>query len=249
MRKNNRYITTPTSEGTIDGGKTRDFVTIIFFSENHGYRMKSYGPVSMIRIGNKTILEKQIESIKACFVNFEIIVCSGFETQKTVNYIKEKFSDINIRVVENQVHFNSNCCESARLCLNNTSNNKVLLCSGSNLLEAHHLKDLDLTCSSVLTQDRNDDCGFEINAISPQGTLEQFSMGLKKCFWTEMLFLSGHKVIKALYSTISNPEYKNKFIFEALNEIAPRHPLKIVELESPIRKVNNIKIFKRIQNK
>tara|TARA_B100001094_G_scaffold72494_1_gene68766 strand:+ start:10311 stop:11060 length:750 start_codon:yes stop_codon:yes gene_type:complete len=249
MRKNKRYITTPKSEDAGSGDRIHDFVTIIFFSENHGYRMKSYGPVSMIRIGSKTILEKQIESIKACFVNFEIIVCSGFETQKTVNYIKEKFQDINIRVVENQVHFNSNCCESARLCLNNTSNSKVLLCSGSNLVEPFHLKDLDLTSSSVLTQSKNEDCGFEVNAINTEGTLEQFSIGLKQSFWTEILYLSGHKIIKALYNTLSNPEYKNKFIFEALNEIAPRHPLKIVELESPVRKINNIKIFKRIQNK
>jgi len=249
MKKNKKYITTPKSNNGFSGDRIHDFVTIIFFSENHGYRMKSYGPVGMIKIGDKTILEKQIESIKAVFVNFEIIVCSGFETHKTVNYIKEKFTDINIRVVENQVHFNSNCCESARLCLNNTSNTKILFCSGSNLLEPFHLKDLDLTCSSVLTQDKIEDSGFEINAIKSEGTLEQFSLGLKQAFWTEMLYLSGTKVIKSFYNTLSNPEYKNKFIFEALNDIAPKHPLKIIKLEFPVRKINNIKIFKRIQNR
>jgi len=249
MRNNNRYITTPKSKERPAGNAINDFVTIIFFSENHGYRMKSYGPVSMIRVGNKTMLEKQIEAIKACFYNFEIIVCSGFETPKTVNYIKDKFPDVNIRVVENQVHFNSNCCESARLCLNNTSNNKVLLCSGSNLLEPHHLKDLELDCSFVLTQEKNEDSGFEINVISDGGILEQFSIGLKNNFWTEVLYLAGDKIIKALYNVLSDPEYKNKFIFEALNDIAPKHDIKDVKLDSPIKKINNIKVFKRIQNK
>ena len=64
-----------------------------------------------------------------------------------------------------------------------------------------------------------------------------------------MLYLSGTKVIKSFYNTLSNPEYKNKFIFEALNDIAPKHPLKIIKLEFPVRKINNIKIFKRIQNR
>jgi len=249
MRNNNRYITTPRSKDRPTGKAINDFITVIFFSENHGYRMKSYGPVSMIRLGNKTMLEKQIESIKACFYNFEIIVCSGFETPKTVNYIKEKFPNINIRVVENQVHFNSNCCESARLCLNNTTNNKVLLCSGSNLLEPHHLKNLDLECSCVLTQEQDEDSGFEINVISEGGVLEQFSIGLKRNFWTEILYLADDRIIKALYGILSDPEYKNKFIFEALNDIAPKHDIKDVTLDSPIKKINNIKTFKRIQNK
>ena len=227
MRNNNRYITTPRFKERPVRGAINDFVTIIFFSENHGYRMKSYGPVSMIKMGSKTILE----------------------TPKTVNYIKDKFPDINIRVVENQVHFNSNCCESARLCLNNTSNNKVLLCSGSNLLEPHHLKDLDLDCSFVLTQEKNEDSGFEINVISDNGVLEQLSIGLKNNFWTEVLYLADDKIIKALYNVLSDPEYKNKFIFEALNDIAPKYDIKDVKLDSPIKKINNIKIFKRIQNK
>ena len=173
MRNHNRYITTPKNKRDTSSKAVEDFITIVLFSENHGYRMKSYGPVSLIKIGGKTILETQIEAIKASFYNFEIIVCSGFETQKTVNFIKEKFPEVNIRVVENQVHFNTNCCESARLCLNNTSNDKILFCSGFNLLRPFHLKGLNLDFCSVITQENNSDGAFEINAISNNGSLEQ----------------------------------------------------------------------------
>ena len=64
MRNHSRYITTPRHKR---GGSntTKDFVTIVLFSENHGYRMKSYGPVSLIKIGDRTILEMQIDAIKA----------------------------------------------------------------------------------------------------------------------------------------------------------------------------------------
>ena len=102
MRNKNRFITSP-KVGQSSGKKT-DFVSIILFSENHGYRMKSYGPTPLIEIEGKSLIERQIDSIKATFSNFEIILCSGFETEKTVTFIQEKFGDINIRVVENQVH-------------------------------------------------------------------------------------------------------------------------------------------------
>jgi len=246
MRNQSRYITTPRHEKGDGSNTTQDFVTVVLFSENHGYRMKSYGPVSLIKIGDKTILEAQVDAIKACFLNFEVIVCSGFETQKTVNFIKDKFPEINIRVVENQVHFNTNCCESARLCLNNTANDKILFCSGFNLIKPHHLKSLDLDTSSVVTQKGNDDSSFEINSISNGGILEQLSLGLKKDFWTEMFLLSSRNVIRSFYNILSSPEYKNRFLFEAINEISKKHDFKTIEVDIPVRKINNIKTFRRM---
>jgi len=246
MRNHSRYITTPKSDKANNKDNVQDFVTIVLFSENHGYRMKSYGPVSLIKIGNKTILETQIEAIRACFYNFEIIVCSGFETQKTVNFIKGKFPRINIRVVENQVHFNTNCCESARLCLNNTSNDKILFCSGFNLIKPYHLKRLDLESCSVVTQEKNEDGAFEINAISNDGRLEQLSLGLKSNFWTEMFYLSGKDSIQGFYNTLSSPDYKNRFLFEAINDVSGNHEFRTVKVDIPINKINNIKTFRRI---
>ena len=111
--RNKNFIT-----GTQKGNqkiKIDDFFTIIILGENHGYRMKSYGPLPLIKIHNKTLIERQINAIKDTFINFEIILCTGYDSVKTINFIREKFSNINIRAVENQIHYNSNCCESARL--------------------------------------------------------------------------------------------------------------------------------------
>ena len=115
------------------------FTTVILLSENHGHRMKSYGPVSMLKIGTETLLEKQVRAIKNVLKNFEIVLCCGFETFKTVQYVKGRFPNLNIRVVENQLHYNSNCAESARLCLNNTMNNRILFCNGGLHLKTDQL--------------------------------------------------------------------------------------------------------------
>ena len=166
---------------------------MVLFSENHGYRMKSYGPVPLIKIDGKSLIETQINAIKSTFSNFEIILCSGFETERTVNFIKEKFNNINIRVVENQVHYNSNCCESARLCINNTMNNKILFCGGGVLLTPTCLNLIDLNTSMVVYQNQNDDSNFEVGVVHHENRLEGMSIGVKNQYWIELLYLSDQK--------------------------------------------------------
>lgn len=247
MKHNKKYITSPKH-----GARTHekaDLVSVILLSENHGYRMKSYGPISLVKVGEKSLLERQIESIQATFLNFEIILCSGFETEKIVNFIKDKYANINIRVVENQVHYNSNCCESTRLCINNTTNNKILLCGGSVLIDPAHLAMIDLSQSSIMTQNESESSSFEVGVIANQKSkLEHLSLGVKFNYWTELVYLANEKIIRAIYAIVSNPEYKNRFVFEAINELSSKHDIRVVNnSQTPLRKIDNLKTLKRIQ--
>ena len=105
MKKKNNFIISPKTNA---GSHKDSLVTCILLAENCGYRMKSYGPLSMIDIKGKTLLKRQIEAIKSCFFNYEIIISVGFESKKISNYIREKFPSDNIRIVENQIYLNSN---------------------------------------------------------------------------------------------------------------------------------------------
>ncbi len=244
MKNKSKYIISP--KGTNSDKKT-EFVSVVLFSENHGYRMKSYGPIPLIEIGDKSLLEKQVDAIQATFPSFEIILCSGFETVKTVNFIKEKFQGVNIRVVENQVHYNSNCCESARLCLNNTSNHRILFCGGGVLLQPEHLDLIDLKTSSIVYQKQQNDSNFEVGVIQNESYLEGLSIGVKDLYWTELLYLSNKNIIKTLYSILSNPEYKNRFIFEAINELSLKNKiLTKYNTKNLMIKIDKIKTLKRI---
>lgn len=245
MRTDKKFITSPRISRSLS--KQTDFVSVVLFSENHGYRMKSYGPIPLIQIEGKSLIEKQIDSIKSIFTNFEIILCSGFETEKTVNFIRDHCGNVNIRVVENQVHYNSNCCESARLCINNTMNNKILFCGGGVLLTSECLSLIDLNTSSIIYQNQHDDSNFEVGVVHNNNQLEGLSIGVKNQYWTELLYLADKKTIKLLYSILSNPEYKNRFIFEAINELPNKQHITVKKNKRlPIIKVNSIKILKRI---
>lgn len=245
MRSKKSFITSPKSENQ-DNKIPKDLITVVLLGENHGHRMKSYGPVPLIRLGEKTILEKQIDTICSIFENFEIIICAGFETEKTINFIRSKFKSINIRVVENQLHYNSNCCESTRLCLNNTMNDKVLICSGSILLSRHHINSIDFNQSCVLIQSEPLDSNFEIGVIENDGLLDNFSVGVKNKYWSEIVYLTSQREVGNFLSIVSNPDYKNRFLFEALNDFNKKNTLKTIQISKPSIKIDNIKTLKRI---
>lgn len=246
MRNKKSFITSPKVEQQEQAKVPKDLVTIVLLSENHGHRMKSYGPLSLIKLGSKTLLEKQIETIISTFENYEIIICSGFETAKTSTFIKSKFSDLNIRIVENQMHYNSNCCESARLCINNTMNNKIVICGGGVLVTPNHFSSIDYNRSCALMQNQISDSNFEIGIIENNSILENFSIGVKNKYWSEIFYLNGFKEISFFSSIISDPDFKNRFLFEALNEFNKKCKLKIVQTQKPLIKIDNIKTLKRI---
>lgn len=246
MRNKKAFITSPKSDQQDQTRIPKDLVTVVLLSENHGHRMKSYGPISLIKLGGKTLLEKQIEAISSTFDNFEIIICSGFETEKTSEFVKSKFKDLNIRIVENQLHYNSNCCESARLCINNTMNDRILFCSGGVLINQYHLNCIDFKRNCALIQNESTDSSFEIGVIENDNILENFSIGIKNKYWSEIFYINGQKEINYFLSIISNPDYKNRFLFEALNEFNKKIKLKIVKMQKPTAKIDNIKTLKRI---
>jgi choline kinase len=150
MTQKKQYIISPKKDRY---EKKSELISVVLLSENHGYRMKSYGPISLVKIGEKTLIEHQLNAISSAFINFEIVLCAGFEASKIYSFIRKQWGpSIRIRIVENQVYHHSNCCESIRLCINNIMTDKVIICGGGVLLTPTYLKNLDLSRSSLLFQ-------------------------------------------------------------------------------------------------
>lgn len=228
--------------------KKSELISVLLLAENHGYRMKSYGPISLVNVGEGTLLERQIEAISSAFINFEIVLCSGFETTKIYNFIRNRFGpSIKIRIVENQVYYHSNCCESIRLCMSNVMTDKLIICGGGVLLTSNYLKSLNLHQSSIMFQNREKENLFDVGIITNNNKLESLSLAVKDKCWTELMYLCGPAMIKSFYQIVSNPEFKTKFFFEAINAWNHRRNLHIYENQAePIIKINNIKTLKRI---
>lgn len=247
MRKHNqRFITSPTERSRTNV----ELVTVVLLSEKAGYRMKSYGPTPLLKIGGRLLIDLQIDAIKSVFRNFELIICCGFDSEKIIKHIRSKYQRDNIRVVENQLHQHSNCCESMRLSLNNTSNNRVLVCNGSLIFNKDLLTLVDYKQSHIISAnpDSNSlEIGFTANN---EGVLENLSYGIEN-IWAETFFLHNEEMVDCLRGIVSGIDYKNKFAFEALNHLnsSSRHRLAVVDgsHRGRLTKLDNIKTYHAVR--
>jgi choline kinase len=241
---NSKFIVSPKRGDS----RPEELVTVILLSENVGHRMKSYGSTSLLSLGNATVLEHQINAIKSLFVNYEIILCGGFDIDRVVKFVNQKYRSDNVRVIENQMYLNSNDCESVRLCLNNTTNSRVLICNGELLLTSNCLHSLDLNRSHIVVEKKNSP-NLEIGVtVNQDGFAENFCYGVD-LKWSEIVFLQSSEIIESLRKIISTPDYKTKFIFEALNELGrmTKYKLKVVENLVPTVKIDNVKTYHQIR--
>tara|TARA_R100000808_G_scaffold20900_1_gene45214 strand:+ start:2079 stop:2873 length:795 start_codon:yes stop_codon:yes gene_type:complete len=244
MRKKSQFITTPSPTNKTQGG---ELITIVLLAENYGYRMKSKGALSLVEVKGKSLLEIQIQAIRAVFTNFEIILCCGYDSKSVYEFIQKRINNVNIRIVENQVYENSNCCETARIALNNTLNEKIIIMNGGLLISASHLKEIDTQKTCILSQANKKMEDFEIGVVESESRVQNMSLGVKERRWLDLLFLSGKKNVKTFYNIVSSMDFKNRFLFEAINELTQDVCVENVDIRTTrLCKVDSIKSLKRI---
>lgn len=250
MRKKN--ITTTTTRRKRKSPQTcisdtECLITVVMICDTPGYRMRSYGPPSLISIDGKRLIDHQIAAIKKHIKNPEIILCVGYGSDKVNKYIRNKYAKVNIRMVENQIFTESNMCEGMRLALNNTCNDKIVVLDGNIMFRSGTLAQINIRQSAVLCESEpseNLEIGFNLNE---SGFIEHFAYGASK-LWSEIFFLNNSDIVDALRKILSGPDYKTKFMFEALNELVKtRHNLKMINNDHPIQKINNIKTYHKVR--
>ena len=245
MISKNKFITSAKAIKQVQTNSTKSLISVILLCDSPGYRMKSYGPASLILFNNKRLIDIQIEAIQKIFPLYEIIVCVGFDSEKVCKYIRQKYRNINIRIVENQIFSNSNSSESTRIALNNISNDKILLCDGSLYFTPEVLAQIPYNISNILTENKNDNLEVGVN-VNELNNIEHFSFGASLS-WSEIFFLHNYEYIECLRKILLSHD-KNRFIFEALNDlINSKHNLFNVTNKYPIHKINNLKIYNKLK--
>ena len=224
-------------------------VSVILLADVPGYRMKSYGPTSLLEVKKNRLIDHQIKAVCNAFPNSEIVICTGFESEKINRYVRYTYDNSSIRMVENQLFNNTNSCESLRLALNNIHNDDLFIIDGSLLFTNKALQSCKMQESLVYIDDK---CGeqFEVGVnINENATVEYFSFGASKG-WSEIMFLKGEKTIEQLRRILYMETFKTKFIFEAINElIRVDHTIKAVKNRAKIHKINNIKTYNELKGK
>lgn len=244
MRRN--CITKTKNDQTDRGDQASRLITFIIIADTPNTRMRSYGPTSLLSIKNAKLLDLQIKEIVQAFPTYEIILCTGFESDKVSRYIKSKYNEINIRIVENQDYENTNSCESLRLALNNTSNDAVFIVDGNIIFNSSTFKHNEENKSYILFEENNPTLDIGIN-INEKGCAEYIGFGASKC-WSEICFLNKDIYLNSLIRHLSQNNFKKKFVFEAINAIInSKSEIKAIENQKQVYKIQNIKNYHNIK--
>ena len=125
--------------------------------------------------------------------------------------LKKKYSKYNIRIIENSNFTESNSCESTRLCLQNTTNDRILIIDGKILFDEKIFNNLNLDeAFAISCKDKNETLEIGINTDRDRN-ISYFSYGARYT-WSEILFICGKKMISDLEKTLNEKKVLEKIL-------------------------------------
>lgn len=235
-----QYITSTKKNNKINNHR---LITVVLLYHSFVSRMKSFGNVAMIPINDKErLIDMHIEQIVKQINNVEIILSIGYDSQKVQSYVQKKYKHLNIRCVENTKYDNSSICESLRLAINNTYNNRILIMSGNIIYDKSILSKLISNEAITVLSDSgcNNTLDIGVNIDDETKNIAHVSYGLVSHKWSELIYLSKDSHINEIKRCLSQKDFQNKILYELLNNmIKKKIKIKYVNTAAPIMKINN----------
>lgn len=238
---NNRFVTTIKRDKKPTGPKAN--LSVIILCAGIGYRMKSYGAKALLKFSDGSrVIDRIIESVELTYNCPEVIVTTGFESDKIASYLPK-----NIHIVENQLYESTNTVEELRLGLNVATNDNVLLIHGDLIFDTELLKSIPKGQSCIVCDENNtlpdDDIG--VTSYSNIATILAYDLPVKWGYISQF----DEKDVELLKKVISDRSKSKCFVFEVINEMIDKGSKfkTIVNKKSEILKVDSAKGWKEIK--
>ena len=191
--------------------------TVGILSAGMGSRIKSHEPRSLLKIGNKCLLQHQLDTINSILSEPEIIAGIGVHSNKILKRFGGK-----LRFVENQLYDSTGSFETLRLIVNNTTGNSLLFFHGDLYFDINTLSGADYSKSFVVVDDeqriREKEVG--VTVVNDKASILSYGLSVK---WCQIAFLTGKEfgILRQICSK-GTPESKTLLTFEVINSIINR---------------------------
>ena len=211
--------------------------TFVILSAGTGRRTKNYGNKSLIRYGDKRIIDHQVETIKSAYgINTDIILVTGHMSDKVVRDID------GLRIVENPFFDSAHIVESMRTGINACLESNVFFIHGDLIFSKSFIKppNEDEICVPVDKNSRLDKTA--VGVITDNTSVQNFSYGLPDK-WSQIAFFPQNifKQIKTRLNTADN----NMSSFEFMNDLI-KVKYEISYYESPKGKIKEVHSMKDV---
>lgn len=187
-------------------------VHVIIPSAGIGRRMKSYGCKSLLNIKDKKLIDIQVENIRNVFPTNEIILVTGFDSDRLINN-----SPTDIIKIENERYYDNNVIRSISIGMHATKDNDhILIVLGDLLFNTEALSEIDINQSSIIISNDMDDGEVGCN-MNGKGYLEYMMFDLPNK-WGHILYLTS-KELTLFKRLLLNKYNDKKFCFEIINQV------------------------------
>lgn len=197
----------------IKNKQTNNHISICILSAGSGSKIKSYEPRSLLKFCNKHIIDIQIELLESHFNHPEIITVIGCHANKLIKKLKNK-----TRIVENQLHEETNSSESLRIGFNNSINENFMFIHGDIVFNEAMLKvPYDKSFIIVDSKGMIKENEVGVTKIDTKMSIMSYGLSLK---WGQVAFFTG-KEYKLLCNIMNKfePKDKKKLSFEIMNDV------------------------------
>ena len=190
-------------------------ISIVIPAAGLGSRMKSYGPKSLIKIKDSmTIIENQLKYIFKYFYKPQVILVTGFKSDKIKNFL----SDRRIDIVENDAWETTNVGHSVILGMTKVKHKNVILLNGDLVFNAWTLKAPFGMYSMMLVDKlgymKDEEVGCLINNSKVINVM--YDLPDK---WAQIVYFTGKELELLKLNLARCPDYAYKYTFEIINDI------------------------------
>lgn len=189
-------------------------ISIIIPAAGLGSRMKSYGPKSLLQIKDSTtIIENQLKHIFKYFYKPQVILVTGFKSNKIKNFLSNRRIDI----IENENWETTNVGESIKIGMELVKHKNLILLNGDLVFNAWALK-VPFGMYSMMLIDK---LGYmkdeEVGCLIRDSKVINVMYDLPNK-WAQIIYLTG-KELKILQKNMKNIDYSKSYCFEIINNI------------------------------
>ncbi len=215
-------------------------LSIIIPAAGMGNRMTTYGVKSLIQIKNETIISRQLNIIKKSFKEYEVILVTGFESDKLMNKTPNS-----IIKIENTNYETTNVIKSIGIGLRATLNDRVLIVYGDLVFTPNTLR-MPLETSTLLLDNSGLMKKEEVGCSSQGDTLEHMTYQQPKK-WAQIAYFTGRE-LELLRRISYNKNNTMLFGFEAINKIMNMGgKFKVYSSKSKVTDIDNSKDLLKVK--
>jgi choline kinase len=179
-----------------------------------GNRIRSNEPRSLIKIGDKCLLQWQLDMLNSLFSAPNILVGVGVESQR----VFKRFSG-EVICIENQLYKTTGSFETFRLLVNASIDNSILLIHGDLYFNDKILESADFSKSFVIEDTGSNIADREVGITSVNDKANILSYGLNEK-WAQIAFFTGKELsMLRQICAKTGEESKSLLTFEVINLI------------------------------